>query len=127
MAAPVLYFVRHGLTDWNAAGRLQGQHDTELNAIGRAQAARSAEILHELFERDGRAPTDFDYVSSSLRRASETMDIVRATLGLTPGGYRLEPRLCELAFGDWEGLTYDEVLVREPNVAARREADKWGF
>jgi broad specificity phosphatase PhoE len=63
MAAPVLYFVRHGLTDWNAAGRLQGQRDVELNAIGRAQAVRSAEILRELFERDGRVPADFGYVS----------------------------------------------------------------
>jgi broad specificity phosphatase PhoE len=123
----VLYYVRHGLTDWNAGGRLQGQLDIPLNETGRAQAAHSAGILHELFARDGRLPQEFDYVSSSLKRATETMDIVRASLGLAPGGYQLEPRLCELGFGDWEGLTYDEVLAREPQVAARREADKWGF
>jgi broad specificity phosphatase PhoE len=123
----ILYYVRHGLTDWNAGGRLQGQLDIPLNTTGRAQAAHSADILRELFARDGRGPQDFDYVSSSLTRATETMDIVRAALGLPAGGYHLEPRLCELGFGDWEGLTYDEVLAREPQVAARREADKWGF
>src|SRR5262249_1407310 len=102
MPAPILYYVRHGLTDWNAGGRLQGQLDIPLNKTGRAQAAHSAEILRDLFERDGRRPQDFDYVSSPLKRASETMDIVRAVLGLTPGDYVREPRLCEIGFGEWE-------------------------
>src|SRR5436190_13208906 len=113
----VLYYVRHGLTDWNAGGRLQGQLDIPLNTTGRAQAVCSAGILRDLFARDSRGPQDFDYVSSSLKRATETMDIVRETLGLAPGGYQLESRLCELSFGDWEGLTYGEVLAREPKVA----------
>jgi len=127
MPQPVIYYVRHGLTDWNAGGRLQGQHDTALNAEGRAQAAYCGDLLCDLFARAGRAPQSFAYVSSPLVRATETMDIVRASLGLDLHGYFVEPRLAEISFGDWEGLTYDEVLACEPEVVARRERDKWDF
>lgn len=122
-----LYYVRHGLTDWNAAGRLQGHHDVPLNQTGREQAAQCGQILGDLLAREGRAATDFDYVSSPLSRARETMDIMRAILGVAPTGYRIEPRLTEISFGEWEGLTYAEVMLRDPDVVARREADKWEF
>lgn len=77
--------------------------------------------------RDGRAAVDLDYVSSPLVRARETMELMRATLGLAPAGYRTDDRLAEIAFGEWEGLTYDEVMARDSDVVARRESDKWGF
>jgi broad specificity phosphatase PhoE len=127
MAQPVLYYIRHGLTDWNAAGRLQGQRDIPLNATGRVQAVHSGEILADLFARDRRGADSFDYVSSPLVRASETMDAVRKTLGLEAAGYRLDARLSELSFGTWEGLSYDDVLARDPDVVARREHGKWDF
>jgi len=124
---PVIYYVRHGLTDWNVQHRLQGRHDVPLNQEGRAQAVRCAEILRDLFARDGRAAEELDYVSSPLGRARETMELMRATLGLALDGYRVEDRLAEIAFGEWEGLTYDDVLARDKEVVARRESDKWGF
>jgi broad specificity phosphatase PhoE len=124
---PVIYYVRHGLTDWNLQHRLQGRHDVPLNAAGRAQAACCAEILQDLFRRDGRTPESFDYVSSPLVRARRTMEIMRATLGLDPERYAVEARLAEIAFGDWEGLTYSEVMARDEHVVAKRESDKWGF
>src|SRR5258705_11722534 len=121
MPRPLLYYVRHGLTDWNVEGRLQGRHDIPLNDEGRAQAVRCGDILQELFEREGREAGDYGYVSSPLVRATETMDIVRAALGLERAGYRTDKRLPEIAFGTWEGLTYPAVLVREPDVVERRE------
>ena len=66
MPRPVIYYVRHGLTDWNVQHRLQGRHDVPLNALGRAQAVRCGEILHDLFLRDGGKAEDLDYVSSPL-------------------------------------------------------------
>jgi probable phosphoglycerate mutase len=123
----LLYYVRHGLTDWNSAGRLQGHRDTPLNQMGRAQAARCGAILHDLLAREGRPPAQYDYVSSPLARARDTMEIMRAALGLAPTGYRIDARLTEISFGEWEGLTYDEVILRDPDVVARREADKWEF
>jgi broad specificity phosphatase PhoE len=123
----LLYYVRHGLTDWNTAGRLQGHHDIPLNQTGRAQAVHCGQILRDLFARAGRPAASFDYVASPLSRARETMDIMRAALGIAPAGYGIEPRLTEISFGEWEGLTYDEVMQRDPDVVARREADKWEF
>src|SRR6266850_7725781 len=82
MSQPVLYFARHGETDWNAERRLQGQHDVPLNALGREQASRCGGILRDLLTRDGRPTDDFDYVSSPLGRARETMELMRFGLGL---------------------------------------------
>ena len=98
-----------------------------LNREGRAQSIRCGEILRDLMLRDARAAQDFDYVSSPLLRARKTMELMRATLGLKPDGYRIEARLAEIAFGEWEGLTYADVLARDEDVIAKRESDKWGF
>jgi len=122
-----LYYVRHGLTDWNSAGRLQGRHDVPLNAKGRAQAAQCGDILRDLIACDQLAPADCGYASSPLVRARATMDILRATLGLCPGDYAVDSRLAEIAFGEWEGLSYGEVMQRDPDVVAKRESDKWNF
>ena len=127
MPKPVVYYVRHGLTEWNVQQRLQGRHDVPLNAEGRKQAMRSAAILQELLARDGRAPEDFVYVSSPLIRARETMELMRATLGLSRAGYEVEARLAEIAFGEWEGLTYEDVIRRDGDVVEKREHNKWGF
>jgi probable phosphoglycerate mutase len=126
MRQPILYFVRHGQTDWNAERRLQGQRDIPLNALGRMQAAQCAAILRDLFERERRACGLLDYVSSPLGRARETMELMRAGLGLDPQAYRTDPRLMEMSFGRWEGLTFEELKAREPEALAARERDRWG-
>jgi probable phosphoglycerate mutase len=124
---PVVYYVRHGLTAWNVEQRLQGRHDVPLNAEGRTQAMRCGVLLQQLLERDGRRADEFAYVSSPLKRATETMELARMTLGLARTGYAVDGRLAEIAFGDWEGLTYQDILARDPEVVARRENNKWGF
>ena len=83
---PVIYYVRHGLTDWNVQHRLQGRHDVPLNALGRAQAVRCGEILRDLLCATAVSAEDLDYVSSPLIRARKTMEIMRATLGLESTG-----------------------------------------
>lgn len=127
MPRPLLYYVRHGLTDWNQQGRLQGRRDIALNKQGRTQAQRCGEILRDLFAREGRAPADYGYVSSPLLRARTTMSILRTALALAPDDYQLDARLAEISFGDWEGLTYKDVLKREANVVEQRERNKWLF
>ena len=72
-------------------------------------------------------PADLDYVASPLGRTRETMEILRRTLGLEPEAYRQDPRLVELTFGQWEGLTWREVRGRAASLAAARECDKWNF
>ena len=124
---PALYYIRHGETDWNVAGRLQGRHDVPLNARGRAQAVHCGDILRDLIARDGHSAAELDYVSSPLGRARETMELLRPPLGLPSGGYRVEPRLAEISFGDWEGFTIAQLRSRDPQRIAAREQDKWHF
>src|SRR5690606_32233692 len=80
MTAPTIYLVRHGQTDWNAEYRLQGQADTDLNETGRAQAGRNGRRLAGLVA----DPAGFDFVSSPMRRTRETMERLRAAMGLDP-------------------------------------------
>jgi broad specificity phosphatase PhoE len=118
-----LYYIRHGETDWNAQGRLQGQRDTDLNAKGRVQAADAGRKLRNLVPDFGAV----DFIASPLRRTRQTMEIAREAAGLDPFAYATDDRLKEIAFGDWEGLTWPEVSARDPVKASEREADKWGF
>jgi probable phosphoglycerate mutase len=55
------------------------------------------------------------------------MELMRAAMGLTPTDYALDDRLKEFTFGDWEGFTLREIRARDPEGAAARSADKWGF
>lgn len=127
MAPSKLYYLRHGETDWNVEGRLQGQRDVPLNARGRAQASRSGEILRDLFARDNLDPSSLDYLSSPLGRARESMELARTALGLAAEGYRTETALTEISFGDWEGFTIPELHKRDPQGVDAREHDKWHF
>jgi len=124
---PVLYYVRHGETDLNRQGRLQGRRDIPLNAHGRRQAAECGVLLRDLFARDHRQAQDLKYVSSPLKRARETMEILRATLGLQAHDYEIDARLIEIAYGEWEGLTLQEIEMRDACVLSARERDKWDF
>lgn len=124
---PVLFCIRHGETDYNVEGRLQGRRDVALNARGRDQARACGGLLRDLFTRDGREATDFAYVASPLQRARSTMEIIRATLGLDPHAYALDDRLMEISYGGWEGLTLPEIESRTPGMLAERERDKWDF
>ena len=94
----IIYFVRHGETDWNRDGRIQGQSDPPLNEAGRTQARVLAGVL---------APVSFEAAySSDLVRASETATILLAgrniTISATAG-------LRERDFGSWEGRLVPEL------------------
>jgi probable phosphoglycerate mutase len=122
---PVLYYIRHGETEWNALGRLQGTQDIPLNEVGRRQAVHAGGVLRELLARDGRDKTALPFVASPLGRARMTMELVRETLKLPPRDYAVDERLREIAYGQWEGSTLAEAETRDPELYARRLADKW--
>jgi probable phosphoglycerate mutase len=108
-----LLLVRHGETDWNAAGRLQGQTDRPLSDAGRRQARQLADEL---------AGEEFAAMyASDLARARETAEIVAARLGLP---VVLDPELREKDWGTWEGLTAVErdrtAFVGETTEAHRK-------
>ena len=124
---PVIYFVRHGQTEWNNAHRLQGRQDSALSSLGREQASRCGQLLRDLFARDGRVASDLDYVSSPLLRARASMELVRTGLGLDPAGYRTDDKLAEIAFGEWEGWTFADLKSQAADLLAQREQDPWHF
>ncbi|GAO01670.1 histidine phosphatase family protein [Anaeromyxobacter sp. PSR-1] len=105
--------VRHGETDWNAAGRLQGQTDVPLNANGRAQALALAVRL--------RAEGVRAIGSSDLSRARGTAELVGGALGLEVA--LVDEDLRERGYGAWEGLTRGECAARDPDAWARHLAD----
>jgi probable phosphoglycerate mutase len=119
-----LYFVRHGETDWNRAQRYQGHQDIPLNALGREQAVGNGRRLAGAL---GAQAAAIDYVSSPLLRATQTMELMRAELGLPPQGYRTDDRLREIHYGHWEGELWNELPATDPQGFAAREADKWGW
>lgn len=118
-----LYLIRHGETDWNAEGRLQGGRDIPLNDFGRVQAEEAGQKLREL---DPLAQ-DLAFLCSPMSRARETMEILRRSIGLHPTTYRVDERLRELTFGEWEGRTWRQVRAADPDRARAREQNKWSY
>ena len=106
-----LFVWRHGNTDYNAGGRVQGQTDAPLNARGRDQAAAAAALLASLH------PDVL--VSSDLSRAHDTASALASLTGLsiTP-----DPRLRERHFGEWQGALLTDIEARHPTEYARWRA-----
>jgi glucosyl-3-phosphoglycerate phosphatase len=102
---------RHGNTDWNATGRVQGQTDVPLNDLGVSQAAAAAALLVR-FKPD-------ILVSSDLVRAADTAATLAAVGNLSVS---FDSRLRERHFGEWQGSTMDEVAVARPEEYARWKA-----
>ena len=97
---PDLYILRHGETAWNAEGRMQGALNSALTDLGRAQAARQAEILAAV------DLADYDVLTSPQGRAFETAAIA---LARQVSHLRTEDRLCEIGVGDWAGKLRSEL------------------
>lgn len=98
-----IYFVRHGETEWNASLRYQGHADIPLSDAGIAQARALSNRLKT---------TQFvAFYASDLSRALQTAEIVAE-----PHGIRVQslPQFRETHFGEWEGLTYKEIVDKYP-------------
>jgi broad specificity phosphatase PhoE len=112
----VLLLARHGETHWTRTKRWQGHADPPLNRRGRAQARSLArKVVGEQLDA---------IYSSDLRRASETAAIVARAVDIE---VRLDPELRENDFGDWTGLTRDEVERRFPEGVRRRKLGLKGW
>jgi probable phosphoglycerate mutase len=120
----LIYAIRHGQTDWNAERRLQGQRDIDINDTGRRQARENGALLAEILGPEAGA---YDFVASPLARTRETMETIRASMGLPPRDYRTDERLVELSFGDWEGFTLKELKATQAERLKERNAAKWDF
>ena len=100
-----LCWIRHGETDWNSTGRLQGRENTELNSLGREQAVEASKY----FETE---PWDV-IVSSPLTRAWETAEIIASRIFI-PTIYSIE-EIIERSYGEASGLLPEERRLRFPD------------
>ena len=104
--------IRHGRTAWNACGRIQGHQDIALSAAGRAEiAARRIPVEYAAFR----------WVASPLSRAVETARLLGAR------DLKIDPRLVELHWGEWEGWTKEEMRQRHGEAFVDNEARGLAF
>lgn len=107
----VLYFIRHGQTDWNVKGKIQGSYDSELNDFGIIQA-------EELSKKVLKSNITFSKIySSKQKRALKTAEVLSE---VTSVEYIPVEGLEEINFGDWEGLSWKEVQEKYP-----KEYEEW--
>lgn len=111
-----LELVRHGQTDWNLQGRIQGSSDIPLNDVGRGQAVEAGRRL---------AAQHWDaVVSSPLSRAAETAEIIARETGVGRGDMEIIDALRERSYGDAEGLTGGELDERRSRGEAIHGREK---
>lgn len=117
----MIYLVRHGETLWNREGRMQGHLDSPLSPRGEDQARRVGEALRPMVD-DG-----FAMVSSPLGRTRQTAAIISAALARDPAACRHDDRLKEMTWGEWDGLTREEIELRSPGELERRLKEHWTY
>lgn len=103
------YLVRHGETEWNRTRRIQGQADVSLNRHGQNQAS----LL-------GRRLSDTAFSAVYAGDLSRTMNTARLVVGEPEAEITPVPELREIAYGEWEGLTFAEAEARDPEGFAER-------
>ncbi|SDB80213.1 probable phosphoglycerate mutase [Raineyella antarctica] len=106
MTASRLVLWRHGETDWNAVGRMQGHLDIPMNATGEQQARAAAAVLAERHHATS-------IVSSDLSRAQGTARALAEATGLP---VTTDERLREINVGEWVGLTLTDIVAADPSV-----------
>lgn len=104
---PDLWLMRHGQTEWNAAGRMQGHLDSPLTALGRSQAGRQAAIMAGVLDQN----PGISLVASPLGRAVETAGIV---FGQRP--FMQDARFREISVGEFEGRTRPDLEAAFPEL-----------
>lgn len=102
-----LILLRHGQTEYNATRRMQGQLDTDLSEIGRAQAQAAAQVL----QNEGISRI----ISSDLTRARDT---ALAVAELVRIDVQVDERLRETNLGQWQARTHAEVDAEQPGARA---------
>jgi probable phosphoglycerate mutase len=109
----MIYLLRHGQTEYNREGRIQGWRHSDLTDLGVAQARRMGERLRELIGR----PEDWAIIASPQGRAVRSAELVREALGVATPIETLEG-LKEVTLGSWEGRTYEDIEAAFPERMA---------
>ena len=119
----LLYLVRHGQSEWNRIGRIQGRSESPLTALGREQAVALGGMLRAVLPDPG-----IDIVASPLSRAFETATIIAGELGRAAGDVSADERINDFDVGVLAGYPgWDAVAADHPELARLRLEDPIRF
>ena len=119
----MIFLVRHGETQWNAESRRQGRGDSVLTQTGIEQSRAVARQLKANLP-EGQEIT---LVTSPAGRSRRTAVIIAEELGMDPNRIRIANQLEEMDFGDWTGLTDEEIAEQQPEQWRARQLNRWFF
>ena len=120
----LIYLTRHGETQYNRQNRFNGRTDSPLTELGVAEAHRQGRALSGVIDDTGDA---LRIVSSPLGRALHTAEIIRDQMRWACQAIETDPRLTEISFGEWEGLTIEQIKHRYPGEWERRHQNMWTY
>lgn len=116
----MIYFFRHGETEWNKERRYQGAKDSPLTIEGKNQV----ELVCSIFEKEQNLPNPLKVYVSPLGRAIETASILARHFDIE---LVIDERLREISLGSWDGFTQDEIRQLYPDRLNGVEPYNWYF
>lgn len=116
----MIYLVRHGQTEFNASGRIQGAKDSALTPLGVEQGRRLGRLLGSL------APPDTRIIASPLGRTQHTARLIREEARLA-AEIASDARLAEISLGEWDGMLKDDIREIAPDYDAGERRWDWFF
>lgn len=119
----MIFLVRHGETIWNTEGRRQGRGDSALTERGVAQSRAVGQLLQQLLAGEKRIAL----TTSPAGRSRRTAAIIAEALGMDQDRVQSSPMLEEMDFGDWQGLTDEEIAEQFPEQWRQRQLNRWSF
>ena len=122
-----IYLLRHGETVWNAERRKQGLDDSPLTKLGGRQAKAYAKVLGLRLTQERVSMEDVLIYVSPLGRTKGTAQYLIDKLLVPAENIRYESRLIEFDYGEWSGLTNNDIEQAYPGELERREGNKWFY
>ncbi|MEX1057934.1 MAG: histidine phosphatase family protein [Natronospirillum sp.] len=119
----MIFVVRHGETVWNTEARRQGRGDSALTEKGVAQSRAVAGHLKTQLVGE----KNITLVTSSAGRSRRTAAIIAEALDIDHDRIQSTPLLEEMDFGDWQGMTDDEIAAQLPDQWRERQLNRWVF
>ena len=116
----MIWLIRHGQTEFNASGRIQGAKDSPLTALGVEQGKRIGARLREV------APKNARIVASPLGRTQHTARLIREASGLA-AQIETDARLAEISLGEWDGMLRADIRKFAPDFDAGAGRWNWFF